>query len=277
MTLGDGRGNRGPLWYLEGMAELFGAHRVEADGSLTFRVIPGEDAAAGGWDRIKRVRADVAAGSSLTLWQIQRLSEDDFLDDRGYAWAWALCAFLDGHPAYTETFRTLAEPGRRGDFRAFTPDQRRRIEAEWTLFVTELVPGYDVAANAVQFEPEFRDGLFIHANRGWQNSGTVRKGQQVQVRAVAGEMTLADDPRPWESTADGISFDYHRGRRLGELQAAVLADAPAPPIGLADPIPVGVAGAFIAPRDGTLYLRINDRPDRRADNRGGVAVTIELD
>ena len=278
MGLHVDRRDAGPLWYLEGMAERFGAHRIEPDGTLTLRVVPGEEAAAGGWNRIEQVRADVAAGSLPSIDEIAGLIDADFLDgDRGYAWAWALAAFLDGHPAYAETFRTLAEPGRRDDLSRFDP-MRRRIEAEWPTFATELVPNHDVAANAVRFDPPPPgEPLMVAADGGWQNAGAaVRRGDRVRVEAV-GRFTLADEPQPWESTADGISFDYHRGRRLGELQAAVLADAPAPPVGLAEPIPVGADGGFVAPRAGTLYLRLNDRPDRRADNRGAVRATVTVE
>ncbi len=279
MALFVDRRNAGPLWYLEGMAERFGAHRLAADGTLTTRIIPGGTTPTPGWDRLDLVRADVAAGVLPRLDEFVRLKEADFAtDDQAYAWSWALCAFLDAHPAYTETFRTLADPGRRGDLSAFAPQQRRRIDAEWRVFATELVGGYDVAANAVRFDFPITDQSvrLVTANQGWQHVGaTVQAGRTVTVRVIDGRMTLADEPKVWESTPDGISFDYHRGRPLGELQAAVLADAPAPPVGLAEPVPVGARGAFVAPRSGSLYLRFNDRPDRRADNRGGYTVILD--
>ena len=114
MTAGLPVRGKGPLWYLEGMAELIGAHRLADDGTLTVRVIPGPEAAAGGWDRIERVRADVAAGYLPTIEDIRAFDDADFLEGRGYAWSWALCAFLDGHPAYGDRFRELANPGVRG-------------------------------------------------------------------------------------------------------------------------------------------------------------------
>ena len=272
-----GRSSRGPLWYLEGMAELFGAHRLEPDGTLTVRVIPGGEAAAGGWDRIAQIRADVDAGLSPSVDEVTRLTDADFLEGRGYAWAWALCAFLDGHPAYTERFRSLGEPGRRGDLSVFAADWRR-IDAEWRAFVAQFVPGHEVAANAVDFDPPPGGGpVSVAADRGWQHAGVrVKRGRRVTVSAT-GQFTLAEEPKPWESTAAGISFDYQAGRRLGELQATVLAEAPAAPVGFAEPIPVGANGGFVAPRAGVLYLRLNDRPDRRSDNRGAVAVTVAVD
>ena len=221
MTAGSPRGAKGPLWYLEGVAELFGAHRVGADGSLSVRVIPGPEAAEGGWDRIEQVRADVAAGYLPTVERVRRFDDADFLDGRGYAWAWALCAFLDGHPAYRDRFRELFDPGARADLdaafdAAFAAD-RRRIDAEWPAFAAELVPNHEREANAVAFT----DGtpltgertVPVDAARGWQSTGvSLAAGEAIDVRAD-GRFTLADEPKPWESTADGISFDYHRGRR----------------------------------------------------------------
>ena len=282
MTAGRPAGEKGPLWYLEGMAELFGAHRLADDGALTVRIIPGPEAVAGGWDRIERVRADVAAGYLPGLDDIRAFDDTDFLEGRGYAWAWALCAFLDGHPNYRDRFRDVSNPGVRGrlnaTFDAAFADDRRRIAAEWPLFASELVPNYEREPNAVAFADgsplTAERAVRIDAARGWQSAAvSLAEGGAVEVRAD-GRFTLADDPRPWESTADGISFDYHRGRRLGELQAAVLADPPGGPVGLNDPVPVGAAGRFVAPRAGTLYLRLNDRPDRRSENRGGVTVTL---
>ena len=282
MTAGRPAGAKGPLWYLEGVAELFGAHRLADDGALTVRIIPGPEAAAGGWDRIERVRADVAAGYLPGLEGIRAFDDADFLEGRGYAWAWALCAFLDGHPNYRDRFRDVSNPGVRGRlnaaFDAAFADDRRRIAAEWPLFASELVPNYEREPNAVAFADgsplTAERAVRIDAARGWQSAAvSLAEGDAVEVRAD-GRFTLADDPRPWESTADGISFDYHRGRRLGGLQAAVLADPPGGPSGLNDPVPVGAAGRFVAPRAGTLYLRLNDRPDRRSENRGGVTVTL---
>ena len=97
------------------------------------------------------------------------------------------------------------------------------------------------------------DGLFV---LGRVPDGSPRAGEEIR------------------STPDGISVDRHRGRRVGEVQAAVLAAAPAPPGGLEDPLPVGSAGEFVAPRDGVVYVRVNDRPDSRADNGGRLSVTL---
>ena len=282
MTASMPRGAKGPLWYLEGVAELFGAHRLGDDGTLEVRVIPGEEAAAGGWDRVERVRADAAAGFVPTIEEVRRFTDADFLEGRGYAWAWALCALLDGHPAYRDRFRVLHDPGVRGRLDeafddAFAAD-RRRLEAEWRLFAAELTGGSDLAANAVIFG----DGtpltgpraVTIDAAGGWRSAGVALAAGEAVDLSANGRFTLADEPKPWVSTADGISFDYHRGHRLGQLQAAVLADGSGPAVGLADPAATGASGRFVAPRAGVLYLRLNDRPDRRRDNRGHVTVTV---
>ena len=300
-------GTVGPLWYMEGMAELFGTHTPagtgpENGGGPRFRIIPADADAAPGWGRIEQVRAEVAAGGPRSsgvrsLADIRRLGEHDFLNDPSYAWAWAACAFLDGHPRWGPRFRELGDPSLRRSFdaafdRAFAPDAADLL-AEWPVFAGNLCHGFDRRAAAIAFRPgtplsagESREST-IAADRGWQSTGVyVREGERVRV-AAEGRFTLADDPVPWESTAAGITFTYAAGRPLGELHAAVRADPTAP--GFADDFarqcsllettPVGGAAdpggtVYTAPFTGTVYLRVNDRWDGPADNRGALRVTV---
>ena len=293
MTADRNRGAARPLWYLEGMAELFGAHAVDPAGRWTFRQVPGPNAAAGGWDRIGQVRAAADAGRPLSIAEVRRLTDADFLAGPGYAWAWALCAFLDGHPVYGERFAALAgERGDRFDGAAaalFAGPDARELEARWRSFAAELVPGYRhplVPDAAGPDEPLTAPRtVALDPRAGWTRTGAVvRRGDRVRVTATAdgdGLFVLGRIPdglpragEPIRSTPDGISLDRHRGRRVGEVQAAVLAAAPAPPGGLEAPLPVGSAGEFVAPRDGVVYVRVNDRPDSRADNGGRLSVLL---
>ena len=74
----------------------------------------------------------------------------------------------------------------------------------------------------------------------------------------------------------GVTIRYYRGRPLGMLLGAVRADTPGAtgPNGLLKPLPLGLDTTLTAPRDGTLYLRINDSPGELADNAGSLAVEI---
>ena len=295
-------GTVGPLWYMEGTAELFAAHRPAGrsdDGSAgpRFRIIPDDPDAVPGWGRIEQVRAEVAASGPRSIRDVRGLGEGDFLNDPSYAWAWAVCAFLDGHPRWGPRFRALGDPPLRKEFaaafdRAFAPDATD-VLSEWPVFAGNLCYGFDRDAAAIDFRPgtplslgESR-GCEVAADRGWQSTGvSVRAGERVRLTA-AGRFTLADGPVPWESTAAGITYTYAAGRPLGELHAAVRADPTAP--GFADDFarqcsllettPVGGAADaggtdYVAPFTGTIYLRVNDFWDGPGDNRGAPTVTV---
>jgi hypothetical protein len=102
----------------------------------------------------------------------------------------------------------------------------------------------------------------------------VEAGRRYSVTA-SGRFTLADQPRPWISEADGISFRYRDGHPLGQLQACVLKDSGTPAErgrSLLTVHPLGNSREFESSWTGPLYLRLNDAPGERADNRGTVHV-----
>ena len=51
-----------PSWYMEGMAELFGTHRIDAHGRYEFRVMPDRPERFDGLGRIPLLRTEVAQG-----------------------------------------------------------------------------------------------------------------------------------------------------------------------------------------------------------------------
>ena len=100
---------------------------------------------------------------------------------------------------------------------------------------------------------------------------------------ASGAVTVEAGGGPVTSSPLGVSLDRHRGRRVGEVQLAVLAESPGEPIGLDEPVSWRaftwgedgiVRGRCVAPRAGTLYLRVNARPDRRALSSGSFPVTL---
>ena len=119
----------------------------------------------------------------------------------------------------------------------------------------------------------------IQSNLGWQSTELlVEAGKQYRVQA-AGRFTLADDPKPWVSEANGISIRYTRGRPLGQLQATVLAKAsegPSPGSSMLREVALGNEASFKPVESGTLYLRINDAWGELADNRGSLTVRVEV-
>ena len=118
-----------PVWYMEGMAELFGTHRVDGDGRGEFRILPAAADVVDGWGRIAAIRRDCAEGRSLTLEGVLELPAEAFFRPEAYAWSWGLCRFLDSHPRYQERFRRLREHLHDGEFavrfrEAFGPEAR---------------------------------------------------------------------------------------------------------------------------------------------------------
>jgi hypothetical protein len=277
-----------PVWYMEGMAECFGTHRTDADGRTTFHVMPTSPEEFAGSGRITAVRTEFAEGRARSIPDILDLQPIEFLKTEQYAWAWALCTFLDTHPRYQKRFRHLRGYLQRNAFpteffRAFQPDARD-LATEWTLYIQNLQYGYDTTRAAITFQPgmqlddaETMRRADIQSDRGWQSSGVqVREGERYDI-AATGQFELAKLPKPWISEAQGISFRYFNGRPLGELHGAIRTET-GETGGAADSMlrsfPIGRAGTIQARFTGTLYLRLNDEWNSLADNQGAVSVEV---
>lgn len=279
-------GSIGPDWYMEGMAELFGTHRLDEDG-IVFRVMPASPEEVAGSGRITLVRQEVAAGRFRSLDEVFTLRPGEFLENEAYAWSWAVCFFLDTHPATRDRFRALGDPRLRRDL---TQELRRlfqndldELAVEWAAFAQTLRYGYDLERAAIVFRPaeplpNAGATIAVEAARGWQSSGLrVTAGTRYTIRAE-GQFTLANEPKPWVSDAGGISFDYFDERPIGRLLAAVQtadsATAPDAAGGLLTPLEIGREATLETTHDGTLFLRLNDHWDRLKDNAGHVQVQV---
>jgi hypothetical protein len=276
-----------PTWYMEGMAELFGTHRIDGHGRYEFRVMPDRPERFDGLGRIPIIRTEVAHGRWKSLEDLRELTPTEFLNNTAYAWSWAACAFLDGHPRYAPRFHELSKHLLGHEFestqrRLYSPDLPA-LRTEWALFTHQLQFGYDLARAAIDFETgkPLRPGaasseLSIAADRGWQPSGvTVQQGRKYEIVAT-GEVTLAKVPKPWISQPQGISIVYSEGHPIGTLLAAVRGE----PAGesadetMLKEIVVGRNKTFVAATTGTLYFRINDRWGSLADNSGHYRVVL---
>lgn len=267
-----------PKWYLEGMAELLGTHRLNPDNSIEFRVLPEDKELYAGWGRIKTIQEEVTAGRLKTIAQIREIQRIDPVNEvRDYAWSWALCYLLDANPRYQERFRSLRDHWRSGAFsdefdRLFIEDLNQ-LNTEWLLFVTSIIEGFDLPRAAIEFAPNGNESTVkITAEKGWQSTGwSITQGETYHFTAT-GEVTLATDPKPWVSQPNGITLEYFEGKPIGRLVGIVVDPAidTSPQV-----IDIENVKTWTATSSGTLFLRINDAWNSLDNNSGSYQVEIE--
>lgn len=283
----------GSPWYGEGMAELFGVHRWK-DRKLQLLYHLRDRSEAEYWGRVKQIKQEHEAGTSMTLSDMLNIPPTAFLEVRYYAWSWAGCEFFSKHEKTREEFSKL--PGVTG-LDAPTFNQRFtqalqnnwiEIERDWELFVGEMEYGYDVQRGRVTpAQPlgarfgSSKSRFDILASQSWQMTDVkVEQGNRFRISG-SGEFVVANAqaPRPWNSQSNGITIKYYRGQPLGMLQAGVLNTAAKTAReqvnGLLNPISIGNTAEFTAATDGILCLRINESPAHLIDNQDGLEVTVE--
>ena len=275
------------VWYLEGMAELFGTHRL-ADGQFTFRWYPDAKEAVPGLGRIRLIQDADREDRGRFFTQVLALQPPDFLLNEAYAWSWAVCQFLDHHPHYRQRFReqiSRIDPSNSAaSFERLYQSDGRDLAQEFALFRREICHGYDFERSAIAFgtgrpltvgAPPKK--LRVEAERGWQASGVlVEQGEWYELRAT-GSFTIARTEEDWISEPQGVSIRYYRGRPLGQLIGTIREEdglSPAQPESMQTLIAIGPQARFQAPLTGTLYLRLNDAPNELHDNSGAVQVQI---
>jgi hypothetical protein len=276
-------------WYMEGMAELFRAHQTDADGKTRFRVFPTDNDSFGGLGWLRLIDEDLRASGPRTIAEVVEQTPADFEKYNAYAWSWALCAFLDGHPRYRDRFRRLGTlvSGRRDarfELAQVYHDDWRDLCEEWLVFAGNVCYGYDIERTVIDLRPGKPlavDGdamkLDVAPDRGWQSSGMLLEKNRTYRLSATGRCVVANDPKPWDSEPQGISFRYHAGRPVGMLVAVIrstgLRDEP-PHTTMLEVLPVG-RDCLLTPRiTGTLYFRVNDFWNELADNSGSYQVTI---
>ena len=284
-------GRRPPIWYLEGIAELFGTHRIDENGEVQFGVMTEERSPYVGFGRVEMIRDAVDAGEYRSVEGVVSLNDADFVNSRTdpYAWSWAFCKFLDTHPKYNHRFQQLARHVVGSEFyrileEEFAPD-RHELNIEWELFARTIDYGYDIPRAAIDFlkgeplPPRASIATDVTADRGWSSSGVwLESGRTYEVTA-RGEVVLANDPEPWISHPDGVSIRYAAGRPIGRV-VGIIIDLAQP--GEAEPsagepletLDIGATRTLKPSRSGTLYLRVNDFWSELADNEGAYRVTI---
>ncbi len=277
-----------PVWYLEGMAELFATHAIADDGTISFGVMPDLKENFIGFGRIPMIQRAIADGHSLTLDQVSRLQPKDFVEsNESYAWSWTVCQLAATHPRYRDTFRQLGreyvEDGFQHTFAHLFDPLLADFDPEWTLFVRHLCYGYDIERAVMLFQPgieiEQPDGQLtatVLATRGWQSSAMAVHSDQSYVITATGRTAVAQSPRPWESEPQGISIRWNEGTPIGRLLGIVISE-PDQQTGYRRVSPVldiGEKAEFTPPFNGTLYLRVNDFWNELNDNSGEYAVSL---
>ena len=120
--------------------------------------------------------------------------------------------------------------------------------------------------------------VHVAADRGWQSTGyRVEAGRTYELKAD-GRFVIGHelDGTPWPCEPNGITLEYHAGRPLGMLLAAIDpgGDSNARFAAFEKPISVGLGTKFVAPQSGALWLRVNDSPARLGENKGEVRVKV---
>lgn len=290
------------VWYMEGMAELFGTHRTDSDRQTHFRVLPHDREQFAMLGRIRLIEDERRQAPPRELSAVMNLVPNDYLANPAYAWSWGLCQFLDGHPRYQDRFRKLGQAVTTGEpyegWQLQFATDRANLEEEWLLFGASVCHGYDQRRAAIEFRAgaPLPDGqsanIEVAADRGWQASGVqVEQGKTYHVSA-SGRFFIAHAPKPadaalpgaslpseqpWECEPQGISIRYHAGRPLGMLVGAIRATpqpSEPPRTTMLDVIPLGRETRLTPSTTGTLYLRVNDDWNELADNAGSVKVQI---
>ncbi len=117
--------------------------------------------------------------------------------------------------------------------------------------------------------------LDVKSNRGWQSIGVrIPPGSSIKLTAM-GTVTLADQPKPWTSEPEGITYQYNRGRPIGQLVARVLPNATVKS-GLLPELTTQTVGKQTTIEVGQfswLLLRVNDSVADQADNSGHYRVS----
>jgi hypothetical protein len=301
-------GGMGPVWYMEGTAELFATHRLdEAAGKLTLRIMPRNRDEVPMLGRIALIENSRGKERLLGLPAVMQIDNRGLVENEAYAWCWSLCVFLDSHPRYRERFRNLRNHVADREFnetmRKHFQEDWNELLLEWKAFIASLDHGYDFMRMAIDVQVGealrrgTRRGATVQVDHGWQSSRVrLEAGQEYRISA-SGRFQIAEEVdngklTPWPSEAGGVTIEYYNGKPLGLLLGAIVPDristsntgnpsiddranSSNDPDDLSNPISIGVEKTIRPTTSGTLYLRVNDSPGKLHDNRGSLNVAIE--
>lgn len=276
-------GGAGPPWYMEGMAELLGTHEWR-DGKLRLGVMPASREDVPMWGRVKLIRDAAAANQAWPLERVLAVDNVRGMTTDEYAWAWGLCALLDGHPGFQKPFRELrgevTDPRFTERFKLKFLHDWGSVDLAWQAFVAEVDYGYDITRMESTFKmPELagdRLHVKLHTDRGWQTAWNLRAGATYRISAN-GRYQIADDGTPWPCEPDGVTIDYYHGKPLGAVVGALMQGRGVESVpSFVKPLLIGREATITPEHDGVLFVRVNESPAKLGDNKGEVALTLEL-
>ena len=248
-------GSTGPTWLSEGVAELgqywkFGEQKVSVNPSV-----------------ISYLTKTSRKKSLLEIAIPGRVPAGDWQD---YAWRWALCSLLANNPNYSPRFKPLAialmEQREGVNFQSVYGQFGNRLAFEYQLFLKYLGNGFRPDLCAWQWTAKFKrlsgEALVnkkIQAAYGWQGSGLqVEAGVSYDV-ITQGEWSTTRGA----SSVGGDGADDGKGRLIGVIFKEFQ---------LSDEIVLGKEFSFVAPSEGTLFLRCQDKWTQLSDNSGELQV-----
>ena len=253
-------GSTGPTWYSEGMAEM-GKYWRPKDATVN----------------IDPVVIDYLTSSPRKS-MVEIVNEEQITGDswQAYAWRWALCHLLVNNSNYASRFKKLGVNMMKGQvedsfYDAFGEDESK-LAFEYDQFLKNVSNGYRVGL--CKWDWKTRSSALgakdisknaVMARKGWQATKIKLVEGQAYDFAAKGTWKLSEDGEP--VSADGEEGGNGQGQLIGAVFNAYE---------LSKPFALGEKGRFVAPSDGQLFLRSDDRWNEISDNSGQLAVYVRL-
>ena len=283
-------GGAGSPWYMEGMADLQGTHRIQ-DGKLILGVVPNSSDEVPYWGRLRMIEDTLREESAPSLEQILAYQNDRDRTKR-YSWSWAACLFFTTHPKYRSVLRSCFDDqldysdALSVELKSKLKDQWDHVLVDWNGFISDLSFGYDASRSQVvssePIESIVQGGttkIQLATDRGWQSTGiVVRKGSSVQLQCN-GRYTIRSkaglENAPWHSEAQGITVKYYRGHPLGCVLASIQPIPAERATKRWEPIRIGRSVKLEPSETGLLLLKINEPSPELHDNVGAIEIEIK--
>jgi hypothetical protein len=281
-------GGGGAPWFMEGMAELQGTHRLE-NNLLSLAIIPDAPESVPHWGRFKKLSDSIATNGVPKLKRILYYGNDrqDRMDR--YCWSWAACVFLCNHPVYWPYLQKSSTPPL--DYSLKLSEQLEKsladrwdyVERDWKLFVDEFGWGYQPNSDLICLEESIRSidspltrqfTMQLDATKGWQLVRfPFKQGQGAEITTQGSYVVHVRNQEAWESTPEGLTYQYHRHIPMGKLIGGFLSVDNEQPFEI---FQVGTRHDFKASSDGWLLLKINEPVGNRRDNSGSLKIQLQI-